>query len=188
MIEIAQAKEGIFKSEMFDVSKVLRDAVADALGADVHLPEPAQGIDDAKALEAIGVTVEVKGKYRDHPFCHDARKIGQILRNLIGNAIKFTEKGEVLVQVACEDAGTKLRFSVSDTGIGISREDQEKIFSRFFRVDKARSREQGGSGLGLSICKWIVEAHQGEIKVQSEFGKGSSFIVTLPLSSPRIMN
>lgn len=71
---------------------------------------------------------------------------------------------------------------VSDTGMGIAKEDQERIFDRFFRVDKARSREEGGSGLGLSICKWIVEAHQGEIKVESELGKGSSFIVKLPIS------
>ena len=79
------------------------------------------------------------------------------------------------------EEGEFVKIIVSDTGIGIAKEDQEKIFNRFFRVDKARSREQGGSGLGLNICKWIVEAHQGEIKVESELGKGSSFIVKLPL-------
>jgi signal transduction histidine kinase len=70
---------------------------------------------------------------------------------------------------------------VKDTGIGISKEDQGRVFDRFFRVDKARSREEGGSGLGLSICKWIVEAHHGEIHVESELDKGSSFIVRLPI-------
>jgi signal transduction histidine kinase len=70
---------------------------------------------------------------------------------------------------------------VTDTGIGIAGEDQARIFDRFFRVDRARSREEGGSGLGLSICKWIVESHHGEIKVESEIGKGSSFTVRLPI-------
>ena len=82
------------------------------------------------------------------------------------------------------EKGKFAKIIVADTGIGIAKENLGKIFDRFFRVDKARSREQGGSGLGLSICKWIVEAHQGEIKVESELGKGSSFIVILPLSSP----
>ena len=85
-----------------------------------------------------------------------------------------------------EERSEFVKIIVSDTGIGIAKEDQEKIFNRFFRVDKARSREQGGSGLGLSISKWIVEAHQGKIEVQSELGNGSSFIVTLPLSPPEL--
>jgi signal transduction histidine kinase len=123
---------------------------------------------------------------------------------LIENGIKYTEEGGSIHITLQEEYPAPVRnqsdrlegerekfvrIIVSDTGIGIAKEDQERIFNRFFRVDKARSREQGGSGLGLSICKWIVEAHQGEIKVESELGKGSSFIVKLPLSpSPRMIN
>src|SRR4030065_93393 len=133
----------------------------------------------------------------------DALRIRELFINLIENGIKYTEEGgsihitlakeyEFFVRNqsdwAEEEKGEFAKIIISDTGIGIAREDQERIFNPFFRVDKARSREEGGSGLGLSICKWIVEAHQGEIKVESELGKGSSFIVRLPLSSPRFMN
>lgn len=133
----------------------------------------------------------------------DVLRIRELLINLIENGIKYTEEGgsiHITLQKENEllggsppdrmkrEKGDFAKIIVSDTGIGIAKEDQEKIFDRFFRVDKARSREQGGSGLGLSICKWIVEAHQGEIKVESELGKGSSFIVILPLFSPRSMN
>src|SRR4030043_2441296 len=133
----------------------------------------------------------------------DALRIRELFINLIENGIKYTEEGgsihitlkqenERLIKNqsdrAEEEKGGFAKIIVSDTGIGIAREDQERIFNRFFRVDKSRSREEGGSGLGLSICKWIVEAHQGEIKVESELGKGSSFIVKLPLTPPRFMN
>ena len=129
----------------------------------------------------------------------DALRMRELLINLIENGIKYTEEGgsiHIILQkeypppvrnLSDWGEGKREKFVkiiVSDTGIGIAEEDQERIFNRFFRVDKARSREQGGSGLGLSICKWIVEAHQGEIKVESELGKGSSFIVKLPLSPP----
>ena len=130
----------------------------------------------------------------------DALRIRELFMNLIENGIKYTEEGgsihitlqkEYLPQVrsqsdwADNEKNRFVKIVVADTGIGIAKGDQEKVFNRFFRVDKARSREQGGSGLGLSICKWIVEAHQGEIQVESELGKGSSFIVRLPLSSPQ---
>jgi heavy metal sensor kinase len=132
----------------------------------------------------------------------DALRMRELFINLIENGIKYTEEGgSIHITLQKEypppvrnpsdwGEGEREKFVkiiVSDTGIGVAKEDQERIFSRFFRVDKARSREQGGSGLGLSICKWIVEAHQGEIKVESELGKGSSFIVKLPLSPPRLM-
>lgn len=132
----------------------------------------------------------------------DALRMRELFINLIENGIKYTEEGgsiHITLQKEYppsvrnpsdwgeDERGKFVKIIVSDTGIGIAKEDQERIFNRFFRVDKARSREQGGSGLGLSICKWIVEAHQGEIKVESELGKGSSFIVNLPLSPPRLM-
>jgi heavy metal sensor kinase len=130
----------------------------------------------------------------------DALRIRELFINLVENGIKYTEEGgsihialtkeyipffEKQSNLAGGEMGEFVKIVVSDTGIGIAHEDQERIFNRFFRVDKARSREQGGSGLGLSICKWIVEAHHGEIKVESELGKGSSFIVTLPLFSTK---
>src|SRR5512136_1811512 len=131
----------------------------------------------------------------------DALRIRELFMNLIENGIKYTEEGGSIHITLQEEYpspakdqsdrlerenGEFVKISVSDTGIGIAKEDQERIFNRFFRVDKARSREQGGSGLGLSICKWIVEAHQGEIGVESELTKGSSFIVRLPLSPPEL--
>ena len=76
-------------------------------------------------------------------------------------------------------ASGKIRIEVEDTGIGISKEDKEKIFDRFFRVDKARSREMGGNGLGLAIAQEIVNLHDGRINVESELGKGTKFIVTM---------
>lgn len=125
----------------------------------------------------------------------DPLRMRELFINLIENGIKYTEEGgRILITLTKEQDGRSgsavgsdkrmegfAKIVVADTGIGIAKENQEKIFNRFFRVDKARSREQGGSGLGLSICKWIVEAHQGEITVESEPGKGSSFIVRLPL-------
>jgi heavy metal sensor kinase len=147
--------------------------------------------------------LSTSNNHRDIHIFGDALRIRELFINLIENGIKYTEEGGSIHISLQEEtpvpAGNQsdwvekerakfAKIIVSDTGIGISIEDQEKIFDRFFRVDKARSREQGGSGLGLSISKWIVEAHQGEIKVESDLGKGSSFIVKLPLSSPRMVN
>jgi heavy metal sensor kinase len=145
------------------------------------------------------IRIETLNHHEDIHIWGDVLRIRELFLNLIDNGIKYTEEGDS-VKISFEkdawvhdknqtdlEEGKFVKFikvSVSDSGIGIAKEDQERIFNRFFRVDKARSRGQGGSGLGLSICKWIVEAHQGEIKVESEIGKGSSFIVKLPLCSP----
>ena len=109
----------------------------------------------------------------------DQKRISQVLLNLVGNAIKFTEKGEVRVEVGVSDE--TFSISVSDTGPGISKADQEKIFEEFQQADGSSTREKGGTGLGLSIAKKIVEMHGGQIWVESTLGKGSNFKFTLPI-------
>jgi two-component system OmpR family sensor kinase len=111
----------------------------------------------------------------------DRDRLRQLFLNLVDNAIKYTPEGGAVTLATRRHNGTAL-FQIHDTGIGIPPGDVEKIFNRFYRVDKARSREQGGTGLGLSIAKWIAELHRGTITVTSEVNKGSTFTVTLPLN------
>ena len=117
------------------------------------------------------------------------RQLGMIL---LDNAIKYTPNGGQ-IRLAVTQTGPLVSLTVSDTGIGIAQKDFPHIFDRFYRGDEARARDEHGSGLGLAIAHWIAEAHQGEIKVESEVGKGSVFTVLLPVarrlsdqSSPRI--
>ncbi|MBN1254194.1 MAG: HAMP domain-containing protein [Deltaproteobacteria bacterium] len=106
----------------------------------------------------------------------------QLILNLTENGLKYTlPGGEVSLKVEGDRDQKVVRILVSDTGVGIAQKDQKRVFDRFFRADKARSRETGGTGLGLSICQWIVQAHEGQIAVQSKVGQGSTFTVTLPL-------
>jgi len=103
----------------------------------------------------------------------------QMFINLIDNAVKYnTDSGEIDIQITIR--GNNLRIEISDTGIGIPKDSLPRIFERFYRVDKTRSRKMGGTGLGLSIVKHIVIIHGGKIDVQSEEGMGSKFIITLP--------
>ncbi len=149
-----------------------------------------------RLAESKKLHLSAPNHHQDIHLLGDALRLRELFINLIENGIKYTEEGGSIRIILEKEypytvtdqsdrlettKGEFVKIIVSDTGIGIAEEDQERIFNRFFRVDKARSREQGGSGLGLSICKWIVEAHKGEIKVESELGKGSSFTVRLPL-------
>jgi signal transduction histidine kinase len=109
----------------------------------------------------------------------DPYRLGQILLNLIGNAIKFTEEGEVTVKVERHD--DSLQFNVSDTGIGISEDKREDIFDSFRQVDSSSTRSYGGVGLGLAISKGLIELTGGRISVHSELGQGSTFSFTMPL-------
>ena len=109
----------------------------------------------------------------------DRARLNQILYNLTDNAIKYTPDGGE-IRVSLREEEDCLVWRVADNGVGIPEEDQEHIFERFYRVDKARSRETGGTGLGLSIVKQLVSMHDGEITVSSEPGKGSEFKVVFP--------
>ena len=114
----------------------------------------------------------------------DEEALRQILDNLVDNAIKYTPEGGN-VRVSCRlDDDDRVALEVSDSGVGIPRDDLPRVFERFYRVDKARSRELGGTGLGLSIVKHMVQALDGQVSVASRVGVGSSFTVRLPLHHP----
>ena len=99
--------------------------------------------------------------------------------NILDNAIKYSEKGSA-VYVECSSMEKEIIISIKDQGIGIAKRHLPRLFERFYRVDKARSRELGGTGLGLAIVKHIVQAHDGRISVESTPGKGSAFTIHLP--------
>jgi two-component system phosphate regulon sensor histidine kinase PhoR len=116
----------------------------------------------------------------------DNDRMRQVISNLVDNAIKYGRaRGKTSVSGAQLPDG-RIEITVADDGPGIPKEAQERIFERFYRVDKARSREQGGTGLGLAIVKHVVQAHSGEVRIESELGSGSRFILNLPAAvSPR---
>ncbi len=110
----------------------------------------------------------------------DPQRLTQLLYILLDNAIKYTlNGGEATLSLAVK--GKDLLITMKDTGVGINPEDHERIFERFYRADKARTRQVGGHGLGLPIAKWIVESHKGIIQVSSEIGKGSTFFIRMPI-------
>jgi len=113
----------------------------------------------------------------------DAARLRQVLLNLAGNAVKFTEKGGVAVVVTPDETTGDVRFDVRDTGIGLKPEDQARIFRDFEQADSSSTRKYGGTGLGLAICKRIVERMDGNIAVESAPGAGATFTVTLPLKA-----
>lgn len=113
----------------------------------------------------------------------DADMLSQVLINLIDNSISYTQSGGE-IRIRASAGPNELKVAVQDNGIGIPQESLHRVFERFYRVDKARSREQGGTGLGLSIVKHIIDAHHGSVQVESTVGAGSTFSFVLPLTVP----
>jgi two-component system phosphate regulon sensor histidine kinase PhoR len=130
-----------------------------------------------------GIVLQMEAAPPDLALRGDRKLLEQVLANLVDNAIKYTEPGgRVGVRAAREEESAV--FTVADTGAGIPAADLDRVFERFFRVDRARSRKLGGTGLGLAIVKHIALLHGGEVRVKSRMGEGSEFSVVLPLEGP----
>lgn len=113
--------------------------------------------------------------------------LSELVMNLLDNAVKYNrENGQV--EVALTKVDDRVVLTVSDTGIGIPEDKQERIFERFYRAEESRNKATGGSGLGLSICKHIVENHKGTLQISSKEGEGTTFIITLPAMSEKDVN
>jgi len=132
-----------------------------------------------EATRAHGIELQVEDS-AEHPVSADREAIHQVFSNLIDNALKYAASGGRLI-LGARRAERGIEFYVRDFGVGIPSEHLHRLFERFYRVDKARSRESGGTGLGLAIAKHIVLAHGGSIRAESELNHGSVFLFTLPL-------
>jgi len=163
-LALADADELKIVPQAEDISKLIYQAVAG-----MRVQATAKGVSISSDLPRKLPSVNI-----------DFHRIGQVLHNLLENAVAHTTKGDTIT-VTAKQQGSWVEVTVTDTGEGIPPEDLPNIFERFYRVDKSRTRATGGSGLGLTIVKRLVEAHGGKIKVQSELGEGSRFTFTLPL-------
>lgn len=164
-LSLAEAGELKLNRQTEDIAALANQAVA--------------AVQAQATTKGLSVSVDMRDKLP--PVNIDSRRIGQVLRDLLENAIAHTGNGGSIM-VTAEKQDNWVEISVSDTGEGIPAEDLPNIFERFYRVDKSRTRATGGSGLGLTIAKRLVEAHGGAIEAYSEVGKGSRFSFTIPVS------
>ena len=169
-------------NDVLDLAKIEAGQLTLSLG-DYSLKEVVHGVVDAVEPLAAGKGLALKADVPAQlPIAHgDERRVAQVLLNLVGNAIKFTDKGEVAVKASA--ANGSLTVAVCDSGPGISPADQARIFDEFQQADSSTTRAKGGTGLGLAIAKRIVEMHGGRIWVESALGKGSRFFFTLPVKA-----
>jgi signal transduction histidine kinase/DNA-binding response OmpR family regulator len=169
-------------NEMLDISRIESGRVHLKVEP-LDLAESVTGaVDTFRAvLSQTDRTVEVHLPERLPLVVADRDRVGQVLINLISNAIKYSPGGGQ-VSVTAKHAGEQVVVSVTDQGLGIGKDDQKRLFTKFYRVDTAMTREIGGTGLGLSICKTIIELLGGEIGCRSKLGQGSTFWFSLPLA------
>lgn len=168
LLLLAQADSGVLQLQMEPVEM-------DTLLLDIYR-QARRIVEHKKGAGALDVRL---GSEDQALVLGDRARLYQLLLNLVDNAIKYTPSGGSIT-LGLENSGGWVRVAVRDTGIGISPEQQKHIFERFYRTDKARTREQGGSGLGLSIVAWLAQAHNGRVTVESTLQQGSTFFLWLP--------
>ncbi len=179
IIEVYRSEEGLFRSDQFMVADIVREALLDAL--EIVNPDMCEDLSHApddtfkEILERNGISVEISGRYSAAFFSHDSKKIRQILRNLISNALKY-KKAMMKLSVTGD---TDLVIAVEDDGEGIPQEKQNYIFKRFFGGNSKKGAPEG-LGFGLSCVKHIVEKMRGDISLKSGEGAGSCFTVRIP--------
>jgi two-component system phosphate regulon sensor histidine kinase PhoR len=175
------ARLGRLIEDLLALSLIESQAIPLALAA-VEIRPLAQAVLDSLRPAIESRRIEVRLAIPEGAAAHaDPERLRQVFANLVDNAAKYNrEAGRITISAAPE--GGELRVTVADTGVGIPPEDLTRVFERFYRVDKARSRDLGGTGLGLSIVKHIVEAHGGRVWVESTLDEGSAFSFTLPLA------
>ena len=165
LLDISRIETGSIETEItdFDLAEAVRSAVAPFL----------------PAAQTKGLTVTVKSSEAVKGLCRgDGARFGRVMHNLVSNAIKFTDQGSIDIALDRDSAG--LRVTVSDTGIGISAEDLPRVFDAFVQGDSSLTRRYGGSGLGLSICRALVDQMEGTIDVESVPGRGATVSLLLP--------
>ena len=167
-------------SDLLDLSRLEGGSdLAEDVALDAVVRDECERLGDAAREAGVSIDVDL----RPVRVRGSARDLGLLVRNLVDNAVRYSgDGGVVTIRVQAGDEEAILR--VSDTGIGIPTRDLPRIFERFYRVDRARSRETGGTGLGLAIVRHIVENHDGEIDVRSELGNGTTFEVRIPSTPP----
>jgi signal transduction histidine kinase len=167
-------------SDLLDLSRLESGSELDeSVALDAVLRDEVERFEAAAADAGVALSIRADAVPRVRG---SARDLALLVRNLVDNAIRYTRaEGRVDVSLAAENAEVVL--DVSDTGLGIPQRDLPRIFERFYRIDRARSRETGGTGLGLSIVRHVVENHGGRIAVQSELGTGTRFEVRLPAAA-----
>jgi len=163
-------------ADLLDLSRLESGSdAAEPFHLDALVREEAQRFADIASDAGLTLSIETPGPA---PVTGSAKDFSLLVRNLVDNAIRYSPRGSVRIRTEAD--GVTVTLSVADDGVGIPTKDLPRIFERFYRVDRARSRESGGTGLGLAIVKHVAENHGGSVSVRSELGRGSEFTVRLP--------